>query len=106
MDFIADPVTGQLTRFFVDGMPKKWPAFPLTIIYPAGYDPIPGDIQEAALLLIKMRYFGKTRDPLLRSDTVDVLSESFFGGSGPGSSSDLPVDVAGLLDRYRVPVIA
>lgn len=106
VDFIADAEKGQLTRLFIDGMPRTWPALPLLIQYPAGFAAIPADVQDAALRLIKGQYFGQMRDPRLRQENVEgVYSATYWFANGPGEGN-FPPDVENLLDMHRVPVIA
>lgn len=105
IDFISDARHAHLSRLFLGGYTRAWPFFPLTVQYPAGYDPIPADVQEAAILLIKGRFFAKTRDPALRSFGIDVISESYFSQGAQNAASGMPPDVAGILDNYLVPLI-
>ena len=107
LDYIVDPVEGQVDRlWYVDGSPKSW-GFPVTAIYNAGYSTIPDDLQEAVILLAKMRWFARNRDPMLRSQSVPGIYEAqYWLGTGLGGQGDLPVDVTEKLDRFRVPVVA
>lgn len=98
---------GQLTRLFlVDGEPRRWPGLPITIVYQAGYASLPPDLSDAALQLVKARWFARTRDPRLRSENVaGAYDATWWFAAGPGSEGDLPPDIKAMLDRYRVPVI-
>ena len=79
----------------------------MQVVYSAGYSTIPDDLQEAVILLAKMRYFARTRDPMLRSQNLEgVLDAQYWLGTGIGGQGDLPVDVTEKLDRYRTPVVA
>ncbi len=99
---------GWLTRLFqIDQMPRRWNALPIWIEYQAGYEEIPDDLSDAAMQLIKARWFARTRDPGLRSENISGGYEAqYWFGSGPGSEGDLPPNIMAMLDRYRVPVIA
>ena len=106
LDFLVDAVAGQIDRLDVNARSRAW-RLPTTVIYPAGYSTIPDDLQEAVILLAKMRYYARTRDPMVRSQNVEgVYSADYWLGTGIGGQGDLPVDVAEKLDRYRVTVIA
>jgi hypothetical protein len=106
-DFLANPTLGQLTRrFAIDEQPKSW-GLPVVAIYRAQYAAIPSDIQDAMILLVKARWFGRMRDPMIRSQNAEGIYEAtYWFATGPGGPGDLPVDVASILDRYRVPVVA
>ncbi len=107
VDFEIDHLLGEATRFFaIDRQPKTW-GLPIIAIYQAGFNPIPQDIQDAVILMCKGRWFGRLRDPLIRSqNAVGIYEAAYFFGTGPGGQGDLPVDVMAKLDRYRVPVMA
>ena len=107
VDFYVDAYHGQLIRLFeTDLQPKSW-NLPIVAIYWAGYTAIPDDLQDAVILMVKGRYYGRTRDPMIRSQNVEgVYEASYFFATGPGGQGDLSVDAMAKLDRYRVPVTA
>ena len=107
IDFLVDATTGQLDRLEIFTRRSRAWRLPATVIYPAGYSAIPDDLQEAVILLAKMRYFARTRDPLVRSENIEGVYQAQYAlGSGPGEQGDLPVDVEEKLQRYRAPVVA
>lgn len=107
VDFVADRRLGQLVRLGQDGYVRSWPALPLLVQYRAGFAEIPDDVQEAVILLVKMRWFARQRDPAIRSETaVGIFERSYVMGTGPGGTDDMPAEVTALIDRYRVPVVA
>jgi hypothetical protein len=115
IDFVSDYTSGPpdfsvgwLTRLFLtDATPRRWSGLPIVVLYQAGFPQIPPDLADAALQLVKARYFARTRDPRLRSRIVPGVYESTWAyGAGPGAEGDLPLDVMAMLDRYRVPVMA
>jgi uncharacterized phiE125 gp8 family phage protein len=63
---------------------------------------LPDDISRAAALLVKGAYFARTRDPAIRSESVEGAG-SF--GYFSGTTGDLPPEVEGLLRQYRAPRI-
>lgn len=106
-DFQVDCKTGEVHRVFLDGYVSKWPVQKITAEYLAGFEEVPGDIRDAAIELVKFRYFMRTRDPGVRSENVEgILQSDYWFGTGPGGPADMPAYVADKLSRYRVPVIA
>lgn len=107
VDFLVKYDVGQLVRLDTNLWPKRWPALPITVIYPTGFATIPADVQDGALRLIKIRYYGRTRDPMLRQENIaGVWEGSWWFASGPGASTgNMPPDVEAILEKYRVPVI-
>ena len=106
VDFVVDAETGELTRLSAAGLARSWSTLPLALIYPAGFTAatLPPDLSDALILLVKARWFARSRDPLLRSSNVEgVLAQSWALGAGIGAESDFPPDVQAKLERYRVP---
>jgi hypothetical protein len=99
---------GWLTRLFpIDASPRRWTSIPILVQYQAGYAPIPDDLQDAALELVKAAWFARTRDPMLRAENIEgVLSSQWWFAGGPGSETGLPPKVESMIDQYRIPVIA
>lgn len=108
-DYLVDAEHGQLVRLDFTGRPRLWSGMPVLAVYPAGYTAasLPDDIQDAIIQLVKARYYARNRDPMVRQQNVEgVYSASYAMGAGFGSDNDLPTNVQGMLERYRVPVIA
>lgn len=116
IDFISDydqgnpsKSKGWLTRlFFADGSPATW-RLPVQVVYGAGFNPIPDDLQDVCLDLVKSMWFGRQRDPMLRQENIEgIYSATWWFGSGPGGESGLPREVVLKLQElgYRVPTIA
>lgn len=107
VDFLVKYDVGQLVRLDTNGWPKPWPSRPIVVSYQAGFSAIPSDVQDGALRLIKIRYYGRTRDPMLRQENIaGVWEGSWWFASGPGASTgNMPPDVEAILEKYRVPVI-
>lgn len=107
-DFRLDPTTGELTRIGIYGWYDGWRygAWEESIIveYSGGYDlpdEVPGDLERAAIELVKWYWFSRARDPLLRSEEVPgILSQSFSAAVGVETKRGLPMDVAHRLDRF------
>ena len=99
---------GWLTRLFqIDGTPRRWTGIPILVQYQAGYADLPDDLQDAALQLVKAKWFARNRDPKLRSENVVGAYEAqYWFANGPGSDGEFPPDVQTVIDRYRMPTIA
>lgn len=69
------------------------------LAYTAGYDPIPGDIQEAVEQTVHSMYSGQTIDPNMSGESVPgVYSASYReGGANVGA---VPTASYRLLDHY------
>jgi hypothetical protein len=109
-DFIVKYDVGQLLRLDVNGWPKRWPALPTVVQYPAGYqltDPEFADVADAVIRMVKARFFAQLRDPALRSENITGAYEAtYWFASGPGAAiGNLTPDVQALLEKYRVPVV-
>ncbi len=107
VDFVVDAERGQIDRLnSLTSRTREW-RLPATVIYPAGYAAIPDDLQEAVILLAKLRWFARGRDAALKSETIPgVYSASYLAGGAAGVQGDMPAEVAEKLDRYRTTVVA
>jgi len=95
------PETGSLYRLdSASTAPGAWTASLILVEYTAGFDPVPADVQSAALEWITARYSVAGRDPTLRTETIpDVISQTF--GDAAGSSS-IPPGTRDLLTPYII----
>ena len=104
-DYAIDPDRGQLSRLNpFTGVTVPWEALPTSVSYYAGYTSVPPDVEMACLRLVTMRYWEHGRDPSLREREQPTRGREVFWIGGPPKSGSLPEEVAGLLDKYRVPV--
>ncbi|WP_096704232.1 hypothetical protein [Magnetospirillum sp. 15-1] len=111
-DYEHDAATGLIYRLDAAGDHIRWPTGKVVVEYSAGFilpgDPgrtLPHDVERATLLLMKADYFGRQRDPLVKSENVsDALSTSYWVG-GFRDGGTLPPEVEGLLSPYRHPAI-
>lgn len=104
-DYAIDVARGQLIRLDIAGRPCSWASVPVSISYAAGYSPIPADIQDAVIRMVKSRWFARLRDPMLRREEIPgVYSAEWWVSTG--NTGNLSPDVADLLDNYRIPVVA
>jgi len=98
-DFALEPLAGHLWRI-TD--PRAWVVGAgLSVVYDAGFDVIPADVQQAVLDLCTMESSARGRDPMLRATESPGLGrQEFWVGGVPGGSL-LPQDIASLLNPYR-----
>lgn len=103
-DYELDAENGKLFRLS-GGYPVGWWGCRTVIVYRAGYDLLPGlphDIERAAVDLVKRYYYGRSRDPALRSEQVlDVIDQAFTSTASEPMVDGLPADIAARLSFYR-----
>jgi hypothetical protein len=104
-DFRIDRAKGQLTRLDGSGYPRKWPAFTIAVQYKGGYEAIPADIQDAALRMVRARWLGRHRDPMLRQESIPGVRDVTYWIAAGDSSGNMPPDVTDILDNYRAPIV-
>lgn len=107
-DFRADAARGWLTRMSAfTNYPALWYPVQTVVAYQAGYGSVPEDLADAARRLVTARFWGRGRDPTLKSQTQPGLGDqSYWVGSVPGVKGPFPEDILGLIDPYRLRVIA
>ena len=106
-DFISDLESSRLYRLDLQGRPKRWAGNPVVVNYVAGWATVPADVVSAVVSLVKILYFGQSRDPMVRQENIHGVGEmAFWFGAGPSSRDGFPSSIADQLDNYRVPVIA
>ena len=105
-DFLVDKPLGQLVRLDASGGQVGWPPGGVVVTYSAGFDPIPFDVQDAVTRLIKGRLASRTRDPLLRSESIPGVASNTYWIGASSDTGNLPPDVADGLDSYRIRVFA
>jgi hypothetical protein len=107
-DFVVDAEAGQLTRMLAaDPYPSRWRTLPITVEYSAGFEPIPPDVSGAVSRAVKSQYMGRSRDPAIKSQSAaGIYAASYIQGGAGASGGVLTPDVYGVLDGYRIPVIA
>jgi len=82
-----------------------WTGLLITIDYTAGYDPIPEDVQAAALDWLTARWHSEGRDPSLRSETVPDLLAQTYAGADPMAATGIPGTARDLLEPYMRPAL-
>lgn len=82
----------------------------IVVTFIGGYElleTLPYDIEQAAILLVKNSWYARSRDPLVKSVTInDVASYDFVVGKVGVGESGFPPDVENLIARYRRPQAA
>ncbi len=98
------PEAGALYRLDATALPSGWGAALLVVDYTAGFDPIPADVQGAALEWLTVRHHAVGRDPALRSETIpDLITQVYAGDVGAGTSAgSMTPGARDLLEPYRV----
>lgn len=108
-DYFVDSEAGFLYRLLND-QPGYWLADKIVVVYQAGFpaNAIPGDLQQAAVELLRLAWLDRTRNPSLKSDRteivgVETIQRDYWVGSIPGLANAGPVPdvVAGRLQRFR-----
>lgn len=106
IDFLVNYDAGQLFRLDSNLSLRRWASLPVTVQYQAGYATIPADVVDAAVLMVKHRWFTRKRDPYLRQESIPgVIEQQWWIAQGPGSNGSMPPDVEDMLEKYRVPVV-
>lgn len=105
-DFRVDYTLGHLTRIDGSAYPMRWPAYPISVTYQAGYVTIPAALVEAVIRLVRASWYARLRDPMLRQENIPGVREAQYWISSPADGGNLPPDVVGLIEPYVVPQIA
>ena len=106
-DYVLNAALGQLVRLdpFM-AYPVVWQPIKTVVQYEGGFEEIPADVVDAALRWITMRWADRGRDPNLKSiEQPMVGTKTFWVGAMP-QTGGVPSEIATMLDKYRVPVIA
>lgn len=101
-DFETDLESGLVYRLSA-GNRYRWHASAVNVSYSAGYYPIPADLADAVITIIRHRWATSGRDPLLRSQTIEGVGSEAYWVPLSGGPGDLPPDlqpVKDTLDRY------
>ena len=105
-DYTIDPRFGFLYRLNpFTGVQMTWEPLAISTSYSAGYPAVPDDVQEACVELVVSRYRSRGRDPYLKAIEQPGLGIQTYWVGGPPKSGSMPIDIAALLDAYRVPVV-
>jgi hypothetical protein len=107
-DFLVDVTKAQLIRICSDSndnRPINWWAQQTTVIYTAGYAPIPSDIDDACSRMVKKAFWARGRDPSIMEQSQGGLgSTKYWVTTSP--DGNLPPEICDILDKYRAIVFA
>jgi hypothetical protein len=82
-----------------------WSGLKVVVTYAAGYSLLAGlpfELERACLDLVKLRYYARDRDPLLRSEKIlDVTESAWTATTAAATRGGLPDDIARRIDAYR-----
>lgn len=105
-DYSIDTDLGSVWRLN-NASPGMWLGATTVVVFDAGYNEIPGDVVEATLYLITLRFRAQGRDPMLKVKEGPTFGrEEFWIGPTPMMQGGMPINVAQMLDPYRQMVIA
>lgn len=93
----------RLYRLDAEGDRTCWPATRIVITYTTGFDLVPGlppDIERACLLVLQQIIATRTRDPMVRSESVDGVVAISYLDPRAGSEGVGPI-AADLLKPWK-----
>lgn len=105
-DYRFSPAIGQVYRLDGNGNIRCWSHCPLVVTFNAGYNPIPGDLADAATRMTRNRFRAKGRDSALMSENIPGVRDSRWWIATGNEAGNVPPDIADLISSYRVPVVA
>lgn len=88
--------SGLLYRM-CNGHSRRWHCARATVVYQAGWETVPDDLKFAAVKYVQAIYQQGSRDPLLRSVTVDGVGSRDFWVD-PTKDTVVPPEVTDLLE--------
>jgi len=107
LETVEQDAGGYLYQLDANGLRSTWPSGLIAVEYVAGYllpgeegRTLPHDIERAMINLIKAIWYARTRDPMIRSDSIEGLGATTYQVGGFRGGAGLPPDVEGLLARY------
>ena len=103
LDPLSWEVENQTGAFYrLDGvMVTTWTGLLLTIDYDAGFDPIPSDVQAAALEWFHVRWIAQGRDPMLQREIIPDVRAQHWAAADTVTSS-VPPAARDYLAPYRL----
>lgn len=106
-EYSVDSEAGILVRLS-SGVPTKWCASSVVVVYDAGFETLPSDLKLAASEYVRSIWLSRDRDPLVKSEKIVVpdvreTQREFWVGAVPGSGGSGPVPdaIAAHLQRFR-----
>lgn len=103
-DYRIEDKSGLFYRLSsTSGLSTTWCTSPVVATYVGGYATIPVDVQDAAIKMIRSRWFAKDRDPLARSVAIPGVMDVAYWIPTGNEAGNMSPDVVDVLDNYRVP---
>lgn len=102
-DYLVDAASGVLYRsgtgWFSDrfGQCSFWGVGNTVVEYTAGYEEVPDDLKYAAIKFLQAEYVTGTRDPNLKSLTIEGVSSREWWVSDKPVTSSVPGEVMDIL---------
>lgn len=110
-DFEADLSMGMVFRLDGNDNRTNWKQAKVVIQYQAGFAlpgqqgaNLPADVEQTVILLVKDAWFRRASDPNVKSEEVFGVGRTDYW-VGPKSDDDLPPEVTGRLNKYRMPAM-
>ena len=106
-DYELTAAEGRL-YFLAAGTRAAWTAEKIVVTYSGGLDPVPEDLKLAAIRIVREQISESSRDPLLRSETIEGIGKiDYWVNAASGSAEGLPIAgvTAAMLERYRYPML-
>lgn len=107
-DYLLSAAVGTVRRLS-SGLPTMWPTTLVVVTYTAGWRlpadngrTLPLDIEQAVIELVQAQWFGRDRDPNIKSEIVTGVRQVdyFFGTPGIGDGG-IPDITCTKLNPYR-----
>jgi hypothetical protein len=101
--YSVDKAAGLIQRLDSNGAEIDWSISPVVVTYTAGFSSVPEDLKLATIRAIHEQISASSRDPLLRSESVDGISrfDYWVNGASASSTSSLSPGVLAMLSDYR-----
>lgn len=111
-DFEVDNAKGMLYRLDGNDFPWSWTSDKVVVTYSAGWilpgdedstqeSNLPSEIEDAAISWVKSNRAGRTRDPMVKGESVEGVGQISYWVGGVPAGADIPPDIAAKLDPFR-----
>lgn len=104
-DFIAEYDSGQITRIDSNGNKIHWSRLPITVLYDAGFENIPVDVEDAVIRMVAARYQAKGRDRNIKQENIPGVREVAYWIATGTDAGNMSPDITDILSNYRVAVV-
>lgn len=100
--FDIDSAGGRIWRLD-GGINSWWPIGKIVVTYIGGYElltTLPPAVERATIIMIKQAWFGRTRDPRAKSETVEGIGSMDFWVGNVSEEYGINQESAELLNKY------